>query len=75
VAIVYLEADNPEWALRELVAELATPETPFGSWYGTQMHELFGCDFTRLPRVAGGELLFAWREAPGEGEQEPPEGS
>ena len=85
VAIVYLEADNPEWALRELVAELATPETPFDSWYGTQMpfdswygtqmHELFGCDFVRSPHLAGGELLFAWREASGEGEQEPPEGS
>ena len=70
VAIVYLEADNPEWALRELVAELATPETPFDSWYATQMHELFGCDFVRSPHLAGGELLFAWREASGEGEQE-----
>ena len=69
VAIVYLEADNPEWALRELVAELATPETPFDSWYGTQMHELFGCDFVRSPHLVGGELLFAWREASGAGEQ------
>jgi hypothetical protein len=72
VAIVYLEADNPEWALRELVAELATPETPFDSWYGTQMHELFGCDFVRSPHLVGGELLFAWREVSGEGEQEEP---
>jgi hypothetical protein len=70
VAIVYLEADNPEWALGELVAKLATPETPFDSWYGTQMHELFGCDFVRSPHLVGGELLFAWREASGEGEQE-----
>ena len=70
VAIIYLEADKPEWALRELVAELATPETPFDSWYGTQMHELFGCDFVRSPHLAGGELLFAWREASGEEEQE-----
>jgi len=70
VAVVYLEADNPEWALRELVVELATPETPFDSWYGTQMHELFGCDFVRSPHLVGGELLFAWREASGEGEQE-----
>ncbi len=67
VAIVYLEADNPEWALRELVAELATPQTPFDSWYGTQMHELFGCDFVRSPHLVRGELLFAWREASGEG--------
>jgi hypothetical protein len=68
VAVVYLEANNPEWALRELVAKLATPETPFDSWYRTQMHELFGRDFGRSPRLVGGELLFAWREASGEGE-------
>ena len=74
VAVVYLEAEDPERALRELVAELATSGTPFDSWYGKEMRKLFGCDFTRLPRVAGGELLFAWREAPGEGEQEPPGG-
>jgi hypothetical protein len=38
------------------------------------MHELFGCDFERLPRAAGGELLFTWREASGEGDQEQTEG-
>ena len=70
VAVVYLEADNPEWALRELVVELATPQTPFDSWYGTQMHELFGCDFVRSPHLVGSELLFAWREVSGEGAQE-----
>jgi hypothetical protein len=75
VAIVLLEAEDPERALKELVAELAAQETPFGSWLGKEMHNLFGCDFVRLPRVAGGELLFAWREAPREGEQEPRKGS
>jgi hypothetical protein len=71
VAVVCLEAEDPERALRELAASGA----PFDSWYATQMHRLFGCDLARLPRVAG-ELLFAWREASGEGEQEePPEGS
>jgi hypothetical protein len=39
------------------------------------MHNLFGCDFVRLPRIAGGELLFDWREMSGVGEQQPPEGS
>lgn len=43
------------------------------------MRKLFGCDFARLPRVAGGEFLFAWREASDEEEkeeqEEPPEGS
>ena len=71
VAIVYLEADKPKCALREFAAS----EAPFDSWYGREMRRLFGCDLVRLPRVAGGELLFAWREVSGEGEQEPPEGS
>ena len=66
VAIVYLEADNPERALDEL----AVSEAPFDSWYGRQMRKLFGCDFVRSPPLVGGELLFAWREASGEGEQE-----
>ena len=71
VAVVYLEAEDPERALREMAAS----DTPFDSWYGTEMRRLFGYDFARLPRGAGGELLFSWREASDEGEQEPPEGS
>ena len=71
VAFVYLEAEDPERALRELAAS----EDPFDWWYGMEMRRLFGCDFSGLPRIAGGELLFAWQEAAGEGEQEPPEGS
>ncbi len=70
VAIVFLEAEGPEWALRELMAELAASKTPFGKWLGKEMQNLFGCDFTRLSRVADGELLFAWQEVPGEGKQE-----
>ena len=58
VAIVYLEADNPERALRELAAS----DAPFDSWYGTQMRRLFGFDLARSERVAEGELLFAWCE-------------
>lgn len=57
--VVLLEAEDPEWALERALHELAASESPFGSWYGTQMHRLFGCDFTRLPRVAGGKRLFA----------------
>ncbi len=70
VAVVYLEAEDPDRVLRELAAS----DTPFDSWYRTEIHRLFGCDFARLPRVAGGELLFAWRAASGEGEQEEPPG-
>jgi hypothetical protein len=69
-AVVFLEAEDPERALRELVAELAASGTPFDSWLRRGMHERFGCDFAQLPRAASGELLFAWREASGEGEQE-----
>jgi hypothetical protein len=71
VAVVYLEAKDPQRVLRELAAS----DTPFDSWYRTEMRKLFGYDFARLPRVAGGELLFAWKEATGEGEQEPAESS
>ncbi len=59
MAIVYLEAEDPERALRELAAS----EAPFDSWYGTQMRKLFGFDLARLERVAGGELLFAWNNS------------
>ena len=62
-AVVFLEAEDPEQARRELVAELATSETPFDSGLRRQLHELFGCDFAQLPRLARSELLFAWREA------------
>jgi hypothetical protein len=63
VAIVYLKADNPERALRELAAS----DAPFDSWYGMEMRKYFGMDLARLERVAGGELLFAWRDdVPGE---------
>jgi len=75
VAIVFLEAEDPEWALRELMAELGAPKTPFGKWLGKEMHNPFGSGFVRLRRVAGGELLFAWRETSGAGEQQPPEDS
>jgi hypothetical protein len=63
VAIVFLEAENPERALRESFAELAASSTPFHSWLGRGLHDLFGCDFARLQRAGMGELLFAWREA------------
>jgi hypothetical protein len=70
-----MEAEDPEWALELALRELAASDAPFDSWYGTQMRRLFGFDLARLPRMAGGELLFAWREASGEGEQGPPESS
>lgn len=71
-AVVFLEAEDPERALRELVAELHASETSFDSWLRGEMHELFGCDLTQLPRPARGELLFAWRETAVEEEKEEP---
>ena len=71
VAFVYLEALDPEGALRKL----AESGAPCDLWYGRGMRKLFDFDLARLPQVTGGELLFAWRQASGEGEQEPPRGS
>ena len=48
VAIVYLESENPEQALRELAAS----DAPFDSCYGTAMRRFFGMDLARFPRVA-----------------------
>ena len=69
-AVVFLEAEDPERVLRELVAELDASGTPFDSWLGRRMHETFGWDFVQLLRAGKGELLFAWREASAEGEPE-----
>ena len=69
MAVVYLQALDPEWALREL----ATSEVPFDSWYSRGTRKLVGfeytLDFARVPQAAGGELLFVWCDnAPGERE-------
>jgi hypothetical protein len=51
IAIVCLEAEDLERALREL----AESEIHFDTRYEAQMRKLFGCDFARLPRVASSE--------------------
>jgi hypothetical protein len=58
VAVVYLEADNPE----RVLGELAGSDAPFDSWYSGEMRKLFGMNLGRLERVRSGELLFAWRD-------------
>lgn len=65
VAVVYLEALDPERA----VGELAASEAPFDSWYSGAMHKLFGFDLARLPRAGSSELLFTWRDDRGQGER------
>ncbi len=59
-AVVYLEAEDPERTMRELVAS----ETLFESWGLGEMGRFFGfsLDSARASRVAGGELLFSWRD-------------
>jgi hypothetical protein len=71
VAVVYLEALDPERAL----GELAASEAPFDSWYSGAMRKLFGFDLARLPRAASCELLFTWRDDRGPGEREAPKNS
>jgi hypothetical protein len=71
MAVVYLEALDPERALHELAAS----EAPFDSWYSKGMRKLFGFDLARIPWVASGELLFAWRDDDGPGEREAPKTS
>ena len=65
VAVVYLEALDPE----RVLGELAASEAPFDSWYSGAMRKLFGFDLARLPRAASSELLFTWRDDRGPGER------
>jgi hypothetical protein len=65
VAVVYLEAADPE----RVLGDLAASELPFDSWYGGAMRKLFGSDLARLPRAASSDLLFAWRDDLGQGER------
>ena len=71
MAVVYLEALDPERAL----GELAASESPFDSWYSAAMRKLFGFDLARLPRAASCELLFTWRDDRGPGKPEVPKNS
>jgi hypothetical protein len=64
VAVVYLEALDPE----RVLGELAASEAPIDSWYSGAMRKLFGFDLARLPQAGSSELLFTWRDdrVPGE---------
>ena len=65
VAVVCLQADNPE----RLMKELEATDVPFDSWYGTQMRKAFGFDVARL-HGSERELLFAWRDDDARDERE-----
>jgi hypothetical protein len=61
-AVIYLEAEDPERTMRELVAS----GTLFDSWGigGTGRFFGFGLslDSVQASRVVGGEILFSWRD-------------
>jgi hypothetical protein len=65
VAVVCLEASDPERVLDELAAS----EAPFDSWYRGAMRKLFGFDLARLPRAGSSEILFTWRDDRGPDER------
>ena len=65
VAVVYLEALDPERAL----GELAASEEPFDLWYGGVMRKIFGIDLARLAPAGSSEMLFTWRDDRGQGER------
>ena len=71
VAVVCLEALDPE----RVLSELAASEEQFDSWYSGAMRKLFGFDLARSERVAKGELLFTWSEDDPQGEHEGPNDS
>jgi hypothetical protein len=68
VAVVYLEALDPE----RVLGELAASEASFDSWYSGAMRKLFGFDLARLPRAESSELLFTWRDDRGQGGRDAP---
>ncbi len=61
-AVIYLEAEDPERTMRELVAS----EKLFESWGIGGMGRFFGFGFSldsaQASRVVAGELLFSWRD-------------
>jgi hypothetical protein len=61
-AVVYLEAEDPERTMRELVAS----ETLFNSWgiggTGRSFGFGFSPDSAQPSRVVAGEILFSWRD-------------
>jgi hypothetical protein len=64
MAVVCLEASDPE----RVLGELAASEEHFDSWYSGAMRKLFGFDLARLGPAASSELLFTWRDDRGQGE-------
>jgi len=56
MAIVYLEADDPEWMIQDLLAS----NLPFDCWFKEQLLELYGLDVEKHRAKQLNELVFAW---------------
>ena len=63
LAVVYLEASDPERVLGELVES----ETSLETYYYRAMHKRL--EVVRLPQADSGELLLAWRDVRSEREE------
>jgi len=57
MALVYLETEQPERVLLQLMAST----TPFDHWYRQQLLELHTVDVCQLPLRSLNELIFAWQ--------------
>lgn len=56
MAIVYLETEQPERVIPQLMESTA----PFDHWYRQQLLELHNVDVCQLPLRSVSELIFAW---------------
>jgi hypothetical protein len=57
IAIVYLEAAQPEL----VIAQLASSDSSFDRWFRSQLLELHGLDVSQLPTSPGCETVFMWQ--------------
>lgn len=57
MAIVYMEADEPE----QVFPVLAASELPFDEWLRQQLVELHGFEVAKRPRGLACELIFSWQ--------------
>jgi hypothetical protein len=69
MAVVCLEASDPE----RVLGELAASEEQFDLWYGGAMRKIFDFDLARLAPAGSSELLFAWHDDRNPGGREAPE--
>jgi hypothetical protein len=59
LAVIYLEAPDPEYML----VQLGASDLPFDRWLRNQWRELHGLDLTQPPSGPTNELVLAWQTA------------